>query len=168
MKNKAFTLIELLVVILIIGILAAIAFPQYKKVVFKSKFKELKVHLHEIKNAEERLLAETGSYTSNRNNLDIEFPLSKNLSSAHIIQTSKDIQCGIEGSTRRDSYKSIYCTWLKPNVTLFYMLSIRHYVCCNHDLSNSYNDEFCKKEMNTSVQSQQFSNTSRRCYEEKH
>ena len=163
-KSKGFTLLELLVVVLIIGILAAVALPQYKYIVLKTKFTELKNHLHSISDAEERYFVANGSYTDNRNNLDIEFPFSEDLSYLHSIKISPDIQCGIEGVFNTGSYKMIYCALLKRKIYLFYFLTRHKYACCNYNLSNLYTDEFCKKEMNTTLVSEEFSNSSRRCY----
>ncbi len=51
MKSRAFTLIELLVVVLIIGILAAIALPQYETAVEKARMTEAIGILHSIARA---------------------------------------------------------------------------------------------------------------------
>jgi prepilin-type N-terminal cleavage/methylation domain-containing protein len=54
MKRKGFTLIELLVVIVIIGILVAIALPNFIKIKDKAKEAEVKQNLHAIQLAVER------------------------------------------------------------------------------------------------------------------
>ena len=66
MKTKAFTLIELLVVVLIIGILAAVALPQYQKAVEKARATEAITIISDIQKAIEVYELEHGGYTDDR------------------------------------------------------------------------------------------------------
>ena len=67
----AFTLIEFLVVVLIIGILAAVAIPQYQKAVGVSHIKALFPIARSVLEAERRFYLANGYYTGNLNRLDI-------------------------------------------------------------------------------------------------
>jgi type IV pilus assembly protein PilA len=61
-SNKGFTLIELMIVVAIIGILAAIAIPNFLRFQLKSKSSEGKVNIAAIRTAEESYNAEFGVY----------------------------------------------------------------------------------------------------------
>ena len=104
MKNNrcknGFTLIELLVVVLIIGILAAIALPQYKKAVQRSKNAQLKAVIGTIEQAQKLYFMNNGKYAVNFDELSVDLPLSKpqisGTSATHYVNTT----CGpaVQGS----------------------------------------------------------------------
>ncbi len=70
MNKRGFTLIELLVVVLIIGILAAIAMPQYFKAVEKSRIAEASTFLGNAKNSLDRYFFARDGYTNDWTKLD--------------------------------------------------------------------------------------------------
>ena len=84
-NKRAFTLIELLVVVLIIGILTAVAVPQYQKAVKKTQYMQNVVNVRNIVNALDRYRLANGAYpttyfssshdiSSLTNLLDIDMP----------------------------------------------------------------------------------------------
>ena len=70
--NKGFTLIELLVVVLIIGILSAIALPQYQKAVERSRMAEAVQVLGDLAIAQSVFYMQHGYYVDNLDELNEE------------------------------------------------------------------------------------------------
>lgn len=78
-NNGGFTLIEILVVVLIIGILAAVALPQYQKAVEKARATEAALTISTLEKAIDRWLLENGTpssepvFTGDKSNSSIDY-----------------------------------------------------------------------------------------------
>ncbi len=71
-NGKAFTLIELLVVVLIIGILAAVAVPQYQKAVAKSRAMQLLTLVKSMATAQQAYYLANGEYATQFGELSLD------------------------------------------------------------------------------------------------
>jgi type IV pilus assembly protein PilA len=75
-RRGGFTLIELMIVVAIIGILAAIAIPNFMRFQLKAKAGEGKTNLAAIRTAEESYMAEFGTYIAQVTAIPVTAPLS--------------------------------------------------------------------------------------------
>ncbi len=132
-----FTLIELLVVVLIIGILASIALPQYRTAVYKSRFMNMFTLAKSVKNTEEYFHLSTGNYTNDWELLPLSLSGTKVSTSTFL--TSENIQLILKKDVA-GAPDSVYVSWNKvPGVLLIvsYDKSVWNGLMACYALANS-------------------------------
>ena len=120
---KGFTLIELLVVVLIIGILAAVAVPQYQKAVMKSRVATLKPAAKAIKDVQEVFYFSNGEYATQTADLDIQDPkdimIDLNNANGHSYVTASradlDVRYTYYLNHSEEFASNVYCEALSSN-----------------------------------------------------
>lgn len=139
-NHQAFTLIELLVVVLIIGILAAVAIPQYQKAILKTRLTNAVIACDALYKASKIYVLSNGFWPTKLNQLDIEMPGTLNESQWEVL--GGEFSCSYISST-----PSIMCNLRQNQDTL--QIGIRQFfgtgfrVCFAKKEHVQYND-VCK------------------------
>ncbi len=130
--KKGFTLIELLVVVLIIGILAAIAVPQYQKAVMKSRYATLKNLVKSISEAQDVYFLTNNDYARNFTDLDINMPsdvISTDTNDPDHVSDQYNYDWGYCAIRRNDSNQTHCLCVNNDNMVYFVNQNTKKYYC---------------------------------------
>ena len=120
MKTKrGFTLIELLVVVLIIGILSAVALPQYNVAVAKARFSTYRTLTESIVKSAETYHLSTGDWPDSFNVLDVDLPFGMTRNATGTTASSDTLYCELKKPVKNSNYGQIRCAD-KEDYTLAY------------------------------------------------
>lgn len=108
-KRKGFTLLELIIVVIIIGVLAGIAIPQYLNAVEKAKVSKAKANLVVMNQAERFYHAEQSIYTTTLTELEavlqgVEGTVTSDPDWTYSIPTATATQFTVQASRNAGTY----------------------------------------------------------------
>ena len=109
---KAFTLIELLVVVLIIGILAAVALPQYRIAVDKARAAEAMILVRAVAEAEKTHYLANGSYTTSMENLVVNVSDSQTKNWEMVLDLANDTDKPVVYARRANTTMNVDCWYI--------------------------------------------------------
>ena len=140
--KKGFTLIELLVVVLIIGILAAVALPQYTKAVEKSRATQAITLVKVAADAQKIYYMANGKYTDKFEDLDIGMPGNP---TGNIMNTG-DFQIKLDEMSTKPHIEALYKRYAEQSswYIVFHLEEDKNRLVCAAASASTQGNALCK------------------------